>query len=72
METGPSDVKAGSDRFATCDEIRAALASFPDFFVESPRDDLWEVESDRGGHVLIETEELENLTLVEKLDSQPN
>lgn len=72
METGPFDVKGGSDRFATSDEIRAALASLPDFCWKSAPDSLWEVDSDLGGRVLIEAGEMEELTLLERLDAVPN
>ncbi|HLJ15633.1 MAG TPA: hypothetical protein VKV15_14125 [Bryobacteraceae bacterium] len=72
MEMGPFDVTTGSDRFSTCDEIRAALSSFPDFLLESPADSLWEVESDLGGRVLIETEEADTLKVLEKLDTTVN
>jgi hypothetical protein len=63
------DSKAGLDRFATNDEIRAALSSLPGFFVECDKDSLWEVESDLGGTVLVETEGEEILSLLEKLDT---
>jgi hypothetical protein len=72
METGPFDVKARADRFATCDEIRAALASLPDFCLGSSPDSPWEVDSDSGGRVLIETGESEELALLERLDTAPN
>jgi hypothetical protein len=72
MTVEPFDSIAGPDRFATTDEIRAALSSVPGLFVESERDTLWEVASDLGGYVLIETEEEEILTLLEKLDTTAN
>jgi len=71
MEMGPFDVTTGSDRFSTCDEIRAALSSFPDFVVESPNS-LWEVQSDLGGRVLIESEDIDALKVLEQLDSSVN
>jgi hypothetical protein len=72
MEIGPFDATTGSDRFSTCDEIRAALSSFPDFYLDSSNDNLWEVESDLGGRVLIETEEVEALKVLENLDTTVN
>ncbi len=72
MEMGPFEVQTGSDRSSTCDEIRAALSSFPDFFLDTSKDSLWEVESDLGGRVLIETEDVETLTVLEKLDATVN
>jgi hypothetical protein len=71
MEMGPFDVKAGPDRFSTNDEIRAAISFLPEFFVEGNNKRL-EVGSDLGGHVLIEIEEEEGLTLLEKLDPTAN
>jgi hypothetical protein len=72
MEMGPFDITTGSDRFSTCDEIRAALSSFPDFFLESSRDSLWEVESDLDGRILIETEDVDTLKILEQLDTTVN
>jgi hypothetical protein len=72
MEIGPFDAKAEPDRFSTSDEIRAALSLLPDFSVEFENDRLWEVASDLGGHVLIENEDSEVLTLLEKLDMTAN
>jgi hypothetical protein len=72
METGPGNATAGSDRFSTCDEIRAALSSLPDLVLESSMNDLWEVDSDMGGRVLIETEDAGVLALLEKLDTTAN
>lgn len=72
MEMGPFDVTTGSDRFSTCDEIRAALSSFPDFVLESSTDSLWEVESDLGGRVLIEAEDVDSLKVLEQLDTTVN
>ena len=66
------DGKAGLDRFATNDEIRAALSSLPGFFVDCDKDNIWEVESDLGGSVLIDTEHEEFLTLLAKLDTTAN
>jgi hypothetical protein len=72
MEMGPFDATAGPDRFSTSDEIRTALSFLPGFLVESDKDGLWEVESDLGGHVAIETGEDEILTLLENLDTTVN
>jgi hypothetical protein len=72
MEMGYFDAKAGPDRFSTSDEIRAALCSVRGLFMECEKEGPWEVASDQGGHVLIETEEGEILTLVEKLDTTAN
>ena len=72
MELGSVDAQAKPDRFSTSDEIRAALSFLPDFFMENAKDVLWEVESDLGGHVLIETEDEAVMTLVEDLDTRPN
>jgi hypothetical protein len=71
MEVGPFDAKAGPDRFSTSDEIRAAISFLPDFFVEGNHKQ-WEVASDLGGHVLIDIEEEEAVTLLEKLDTTAN
>lgn len=65
------EASAGLDRFATSDEIRAALSSLPGFF-ECDKDALWEVQSDLGGSVLIETEGEAILTLLENLDTTAN
>lgn len=72
MEMGSFDAQARPDRFSTSDEIRAALSFMPDFHMEAAQDELWEVESDLGGHVLIEAEDKEVLTLLEQLDARPN
>jgi len=74
METAPMDAKAGLDRFATMDEIQAALAFLPDVFLPRETDNLWEVPSDRGGHVLISTEAdaASVLSLFESLDTTAN
>jgi len=72
MEIGPFDAKAEPDRFSTSDEIRAALSFLPDFSVEFENNRLWEVASDLGGHVLIENEDSEVLTLLENLDTTAN
>ncbi len=66
------DSIAKPDRFATSDEVRAALSSMSDFLVETDEDTLWEVPSDLGGHVLIETEDEGILTLLETLDTAAN
>jgi hypothetical protein len=62
MNIKPFDAEEGVDRLATSEEIRAALYSVSDIFEECVLGDLWEVESDLGGHVLIETQN-ETLTL---------
>jgi hypothetical protein len=71
MEMGPFDAKAGPDRFSTSDEIRAAISFLPEFFVEG-NNKQWEVASDLGGHVLIDMEEEEGLTLQDELDTTAN
>lgn len=68
---GPFDAKAGPDRFSTSDEIRAAISFLPEFFVEG-NNKQWEVASDLGGHVLIDMEEEEGLTLQDELDTTAN
>jgi hypothetical protein len=72
MEIAPFDAKAGPDRFATCDEIRAALSYMPDLSLGLVRSKPWEVASDLGGHVLIESEDEEVLALLERLDATAN
>jgi hypothetical protein len=72
MEMRPFDAKAEPDRFSTSDEIRAALSFMPGLTVELENDRLWEVASDLGGHVLIETEDDEVLALLERLDTTAN
>lgn len=71
MEMGPFDAKAGPDRFSTSDEIRAAISFLPEFFVDG-NNKQWEVASDLGGHVLIDMEEEEGLTLQDELDTTAN
>jgi hypothetical protein len=64
---------SGPDRFATGDEVRAALSLLPDFVMNNIKDSFWEVPSDCGGYQLIEiNEEGEELTLYEKLNSLAN
>lgn len=72
MDFGPVDAKAGSDRFSTCDEIRAALSSFPESFPDASRGSLWEIDSDLGGRVLIDMQDEEVLTILERLDLTVN
>jgi hypothetical protein len=74
MEIGPMDAKAGLDRFATMDEIQAALTVVPDVFLPCETDSFWEIPSDRGGYVRIATEDEDSslLSLIEKLDSSTN
>ena len=71
MTVEPLEATVGLDRFATNDEVRAALSSLPGFF-ECEKDAFWEVESDLGGSVLVETGGEEILTLLEKLDTTAN
>jgi hypothetical protein len=72
MEIGPFDAQAEPDRFATCDEIREALSFMPDLSVQIRNDRLWEVPSDLGGHVLVESEDEKILALLERLDPTAN
>ncbi len=74
METERLSVQAEPDRFATSDEIRAALSFLPDFFVQCEKGSIWEVESDVGGRLMIRTgeEDQESMILLEKLDATPN
>jgi hypothetical protein len=74
METGPLDVKAGTDRFATMDEIQAALSFFPETFIPRETQNRWEVPSDLGGYILMdtETEDASILALLERLDTAAN
>lgn len=72
MNIEPIDAKAGSDRFSTCDEIRAALSSFPEMYLEANKENFWEVDSDMGGRVLIETEDPDIMALLERLDGAAN
>lgn len=69
---GPLDAKPGPDRFSSSDEIRAALSFPSDCYVECANGRLWEVPSDLGGHVLIDAEEADALTLFEKMDTAAN
>ena len=74
MTTGSQDANAGPDRFATMDEIQSALPLLPDVFIPCMTDELWEVQSDLGGYVLMdrETEDASILALVETLDVTAN
>jgi hypothetical protein len=74
MEIGPLDANAGLDRFATMDEIQAALTVVPDLIFPYETGDFWEVQSDCGGYVRIATEDEGDslLSLFEKLDSSTN
>lgn len=73
MEIELLDGNSGLDRFATCDEVRAALSLLPQFMLERIKDSFWEVPSDCGGYQLIEiNEEGEDMTLYEKLNSLAN
>jgi hypothetical protein len=64
---------SGPDRFATYDEVRAALSLLPGFIMDNIKDSFWEVPSDCGGYQLVEiNEEGEELTLYEKLNSLAN
>jgi len=61
------------DRFATCDEVRAALSLLPDFLMDNIKDSIWEVPSDLGGFELVEiNEENDEMTMYEKLNSMSN
>ena len=71
MTVEPLEATEGLDRFATSDEVRAALSSLPGFF-ECDKDALWEVESDFGGTVQIDADKDEILVLLEKLDTTAN
>jgi hypothetical protein len=68
----PFDAKAGTDRFATCDEVRVALSSMPDFFVECEKDSFWEVASNLDGNPLVENEEEGILRLLEEFEMTAN
>jgi hypothetical protein len=72
MEINPFDGKAEPDRFATFDEIREALSFMPELSVQLRNDRLWEVPSDLGGHVLIESEEEKIVALLDSLDTAAN
>lgn len=73
METELIIASSGPDRFATCDEVRAALSLLPDFLMDSIRNSFWEVPSDSGGYQLVEiNEEEEGMTLYERLNSMSN
>jgi hypothetical protein len=73
MEIELLDATSGLDRFATGDEVRAALSLLPDFVMDKIKDSFWEVPSDCGGYQLIEiNEEGKELTLYEKLNSLSN
>jgi hypothetical protein len=73
MEIELLQAKAGPDRFATCDEVRAALSFLPDFLMDSIKNSFWEVPSDFGGYKLVEiNEEDDGMTLYEKLNSLSN
>jgi len=63
---------AGLDRPSTGDEVRAAIAFFPDYLVECAKATLNVVPSDLGGYVNIDPEEIEILALVEHLDDTVN
>ena len=64
--------KAGPDRLSTGDEVRAAIAFFPDYLLQCAKATLHEVPSDTGGYVNIDTEEIEIIALVEHLDDTAN
>lgn len=73
MEIGPSIAQAGSDRFSTSDEVRAALCCVPDFLLEaSTEGSSWEVDLDLGGRVRVQPEDVEVLRLLESLDPTAN
>jgi len=70
MEIEFLDAKAGPDRFATTDEIRSALSFLPETVVPRESQNLWEIPSDLGGYVHIdsETEDAPILVLLEELE----
>jgi hypothetical protein len=72
MEKEPFDAKTGPDRFATSEEIRAALILVPDALIPWVPGGLWEVASDLGGHVLIDSETTLAFSLLETLDATVN
>ena len=73
MDIGPSIAPAGSDRFSTSDEVRAALCCLPDFLLyASAKGSSWNVDLDFGGQVRVEPEDVEVLRLLESLDAIAN
>ena len=63
------EIKTGPDRFATAEEIRAAISLFPEQIFELDKDALFEVVSDLGGYVNIDLRgESEILDLLESPD----
>jgi hypothetical protein len=73
VETELITANSEPDRFATCDEVRAALSLLPDFLLENITDSFWEVPCDSGGYKLVEiNEEEDGLTMYEKLNSMTN
>jgi hypothetical protein len=73
METELIIASSEPDRFATCDEVRAALSLLPGFLLDNISDSFWEVPSDSGGYTLVEiNEEEDGMTMYEKLNSMTN
>jgi hypothetical protein len=72
MAMEPLDGIAAPDRFATTDEIRAALWTLREIHVGSVENSLWEVASDAGGLVLLEAEDVEALSLVDEIGATAN
>jgi hypothetical protein len=72
MEKEPFDANPGPDRFATSEEIRAALIFLPDAFIRCAPGGLWEVASDLGGHVLIDSDTLVLSLLENDVDATVN
>ena len=74
MEIGPLDANAGLDRFATMDEIQAALTVVPDMSLPCDTESFWEVRSDLGGYIRISTEAegTSLLSMFEESDTQTN
>jgi hypothetical protein len=55
------------DRFATLDEIRAAVLPFPDPIEECDAETIHEIASDTGGYVRISAAIFETALMVEEL-----
>jgi hypothetical protein len=72
MEMEAFDVDTAPDRFATIDEIRAALRTLPDLYFGFTNGTLWEIASDTGGFVSLEMEDVEALRSFAKIDAPAN
>ena len=72
MAREPFDADTAPDRFATIDEIQAALRTLPDLYFGFANGTLWEIASDTGGLVSLEREDLEALSLIGKIDASAN